>query len=331
MRDEAGPDLDEFALIAKLFAPLAARAPGALGLLDDAAVIPARPGEDLIITKDVLVAGVHFFAEDPPDLIARKLLRVNLSDLAAKGAVPYGYFLGACFPKDTPLAWLEDFAKGLAGDQAIFGIDLLGGDTAAMPGPLTLSLTALGYVPEGQMIQRAGARPGDDLYVSGTIGDGALGLAVLKGEALGLDPADCAQLISRYRCPEPRMALGQALRGQAHACLDVSDGLIADLRHLADVSGVAAVLQLGAVPLSDAGLRWAGQDVQRRLRLATGGDDYELLFAAPAQAAGPLAIAARHTATALTRIGRIKPGRGVTVEGADGAAIEVPVGGYRHF
>jgi len=323
--------LDEFALIAKIFAPLAAGNPNAFGLLDDAAIIPPRPGQDLVVKTDGLVAGVHFFPDDPPGAIAQKLLRVNLSDLAAKGAVPHGYVLTAAFPKDVALSWLEAFAAGLAADQAEFAIQLLGGDTLATPGPLTLSLTAFGHVPAGSMIRRQGAKPGDGVYVTGTIGDAGLGLAALKAETLQLAAPDTAFLVERYRRPRPRLAFGQALRGLAHAALDVSDGLVADLGHLAGVSGVRVILELAALPLSEPAARWAGLETGRRLRLATAGDDYEIVFAAPRAMEPRLAAAARSAATPITRVGTVEAGAGVAVLGTGGAPIPVAQGGYRHF
>ncbi|HIJ63338.1 MAG TPA: thiamine-phosphate kinase, partial [Rhodospirillaceae bacterium] len=255
--------MDEFSLIARLFAPLAAGAPGALGLTDDAALIEGPAGRQWAVTADALVAGVHFFADDPPDLIARKLIRVNLSDLAAMGAKPCGAFLCACFPRDTGTAWLDRFATGLKSDCEEFGIALMGGDTVATPGPLTLALTAFGDVPAGQALLRSNARSGHDIWVSGTIGDAALGLRGLTGEG----PAD-PHLIDRYRLPQPRIALGLALHGLAQAAMDVSDGLVGDLGHICRASGVGAVLRADLVPLSQPAA--AAQDLALVL---TGGDD----------------------------------------------------------
>jgi thiamine-monophosphate kinase len=320
---------DEFALIAKYFAPLAA--PEAFGLTDDAAIIRPRPDQDLVVKTDGLVAGVHFFPDDPPGMIAQKLLRVNLSDLAAKGAVPHGYVLTAAFPKDVTETWLAGFVAGLAADQAAFGVRLLGGDTMATPGPLTLSLTAFGHVREGGMVRRQGAQPGDEIYVTGTIGDAGLGLALLKGEDLGLGAEERSFLVERYRLPRPRTGLGPALPGLVHAGLDVSDGLVADLGHMAKVSSVRVVLTLGAVPLSAPAVIWVGTDASRRLRLATAGDDYEIVLAVPPEGAPHLAAAAASAGTPITRIGRIEAGVGVSVVGPDGAVLPVAQGGYRHF
>ena len=229
--------LSEFALIAKHFAPLA-RDPAALLLSDDACVLRPEPGREMIVTCDALVAGVHFLATDPPDLIAAKALAVNLSDLAAKGAEPRGYLMALALPHTTEDAWLARFARGLSEAQDRYSTSLLGGDTTATPGPLTIAITALGTAPVGSMIRRRGARAGDGIYVSGTIGDAGAGLRILQGTGEG-----DAYLVGRYRNPTPRLSLGLALRGVATASLDVSDGLIADLGHISDVSSVRLVVE----------------------------------------------------------------------------------------
>ena len=311
----------EFALIGKYFRPLAG--PGSLDLRDDAALITPPPGRDLVLTADAMVAGVHFLPDDPPDLIGRKLLRVNLSDLAAKGATPLGYLMTVSTPKDTPETWFAAFAAGLAVDQAEFGVTLLGGDTTSTPGPISLSLTILGHVAPGGALRRAGARDGDGLWVSGSIGDGALGLLAARGEIADPDGA----LAGRYRLPRPRLALGQAVAGIAHAGMDVSDGLVQDAGHLCRAGGLGVVIEAEAVPLSPAA-RAAG-----RLALClTGGDDYELLLAVPPRAEAALAGAAARTATAVTRIGAFHAGApAVTVRAADGTTLPLAAGGWSHF
>ncbi|MBV8574051.1 MAG: thiamine-phosphate kinase, partial [Acetobacteraceae bacterium] len=232
----------EFALIARHFRPLAG--PAALGLEDDAAILIPPPGQELVLSADAMVAGVHFLPDDPPDLVARKLLRVNLSDLAAKGATPLGYLLTVSAQRGTPDSWFMEFAAGLAQDQAEFGIALLGGDTTSTPGPVSLSLTILGHVAPGTAVHRAGARPGDGIWVTGTIGDGALGLAVAQGRVA--DPSGF--LLARYRLPQPR--LGFVIGGTASAGLDISDGLVQDLGHLCRAGSVAAEIEAALVPLS---------------------------------------------------------------------------------
>ncbi len=287
----------EFGLIARHFRPLAG--PGALDLLDDAAVVPPPPGRELVITADAIVAGVHFLPDDPPDTIGRKLLRVSLSDLAAMGATPWAYLMTVSAPRDTPDAWFAGFAAGLAADQAEFGVILLGGDTTSTPGPVSLSLTLLGHVAPGQAVRRAGARPGDEIWVSGTIGDGALGLLASRGEVA--DPSGA--LTRRYRLPEPR--LGLARPDLVRACLDVSDGLLQDLGHLARAGGVAAEIVAADVPRSTAAARlWSDACL-------SGGDDYELLMAVPDGAA--LQCHAASLGIAVTRIGRFVEGSGVRV------------------
>ena len=229
MRSPVTPDpevgqgpVDEFDWIARCLAPLAAGAPGALGLLDDAAVVTPRPGYDLVLSKDALVEGVHFLSADPMDEVARKLLRVNLSDLAAKGAEPFGYMLAVAWPAERGWDQRAAFARGLGEDQIVFGLSLLGGDTVSTPGPVTASLTILGWAPHGRMVRRSTARPGDILLVSGTIGDGTLGLDAARGIASDLTGPEIAWLATRYRRPEPRLALIEGLREHASAAADVS-------------------------------------------------------------------------------------------------------------
>jgi thiamine-monophosphate kinase len=259
----------EFALIARHFRPLAGE--GALGLTDDAALLSPPPGRELVLAADAMVAGVHFLPDDPPETIGRKLLRVNLSDLAAMGADPLGYLMTIALPRGTPDSWLEAFTLGLARDQAEYRLSVLGGDTVSTPGPLTLSLTILGTVPPGQALRRTGARPGDEIWVTGTIGDGHLGLAAARGTLVDPD----GYLADRYRLPQPRLSIGRALRGVATACMDVSDGLVQDLGHLCRASDCGAVIHASWIPRST-----AAQDADISA-LITGGDDYELLFAAP--------------------------------------------------
>jgi thiamine-monophosphate kinase len=317
-----GSDLPaEFALIARHFRPLAG--PGALDLEDDAAVLAPPPGRELVLTVDAMVAGVHFLPDDPPDLVGRKLLRVNLSDLAAKGALPIGYLMTVSTPRATGEAWFAGFAAGLAEDQREFGVSLLGGDTTSTPGPISLSLTAIGHVAPGRAVHRAGAAPGDGVWVTGTIGDGALGLAAAHGRLT--DPT--GHLLSRYRLPRPRV--GMAIAGVASAGMDVSDGLVQDLGHICRVSNVAADIDAARVPLSEAA-RAAGPDWLATC--LTGGDDYELLLAVPLTREAALQEAARAAGVAVTRIGAFRRGTpGVMVSGTDGKPMSFERGGWSHF
>lgn len=314
----------EFDLIARHFRPLAGE--GALDLGDDAALLDPPAGRQLVLAADAMVAGVHFLPEDPPETIGRKLLRVNLSDLAAMGAAPLGYLMTCGFAKGTDDGWIAAFVAGLAQDQAEFGIRVLGGDTVVTPGPATFSLTIIGSVAPGRALRRVGARAGDDVWVSGTIGDGALGLLALTGR-LPPDP----HLADRYRLPRPRLALGQALAGIARAAMDVSDGLVQDLGHLARAAGCAAEIRADAVPLSEAARGVLAADPAQLGRVLGGGDDYELLFAAdPADAPRVLAAAAA-SQTPVARIGRFLDGQGVTVLDAGGAPLALPSAGWSHF
>lgn len=323
---------DEFADIARRFAPLSFGAPEALGLLDDAAVIGARPGFDLVITQDALVEGVHFMPNERADRVAQKLLRTNLSDLAAKGAQPYGCFLSISWPAHYDDAARDLFAAALKIDLAQYGLALFGGDTTATPGPLTASLTALGWVKAGGMVQRAGARAGDLILVSGTIGDAYLGLRLARGEDLGLSAADQAFLLDRYHCPQPRLDLRQALLGHAQAAADVSDGLIADCGHIARASGLGMALELDKLPLSAAARHWlddAPDPAKALLSLATGGDDYELVCAVEPGTLQAFVAATDGLGTAMTPIGQFSPEREVKVR-LNGEVLRVAEGGYQH-
>lgn len=321
----------EFARISRYFRPLAG--PGALDLSDDAAVFLPPAGRELVISADAMVEAVHFLADDPPDLIARKLLRTNLSDLAAMGARPLAYLITVSTRKDTPESWYVGFAAGLAQDQAEYGLHLLGGDTTSTPGPISLSLTILGTVAPGMAIRRSGARPGDEIWVSGTIGDGALGLLAATGRLADpggvlADPGGVLAdpggvLADRYRLPRPR--LGLATLPMVRACMDVSDGLVQDLGHICRASNVAAEIEAALLPVSPAG--------RDRLALClTGGDDYELLMAIrPADAPELLAHAAA-LGVAVTRIGCFSSGPAeVLVRDPTGARMELGAGGWSHF
>ena len=314
--------MDEFALIAEYFAPLAAARPGAFGLTDDAAAIAPPPGRDAVAAADALVAGVHFRETDPPDTVAARALRANLSDLAAMGACPHGYLMTLALPPglagEAGREWAAGFAAQLARDQAEFDIGLLGGDTVATPGPLAVSITALGFVEAGRALRRSGARPGDALYVSGTVGDAALALAL---------PDAGAALAKRFRRPEPRVALGRALVGVATAAIDVSDGLVADIGHLCRASGVGARLAAAAVPLSAAARARLRASPGLLETVLAGGDDYELAFTVPpARRAGLAALPAP-----VTEMGAIEGGAGVAVIGEDGAPLALARAGWRHF
>lgn len=314
---------DEFELIDRYFRPLTAGREGALGLADDAALIDVPAGRRLVVTADALVAGVHFFPADAPDLIGRKMLRVNLSDLAAMAALPLGYVMTCAFPASIGEAWLAGFAAGLARDQAEFGITLLGGDTTATPGPLTLSVTAFGTVKKGRELRRSGAAAGDLVAVSGTIGDAALGYQRLSGR-IGAFPGD-EELIERYRLPQPRLSLGQKLIGIATAAMDISDGLVADMKHICQASKLAAVIEAERLPLSRRAHDLLTNQPARISIVLTGGDDYELLFTVPAARQDELA------GLPVTVIGRMEEGQGVKVLDAQGQTIDVGRGGYRHF
>jgi thiamine-monophosphate kinase len=321
-------------LIATYFRPLATTS-GAARLEDDAATLAVPAGHELVVTKDMLAAGIHFFAEDPWDAVARKALRVNLSDLAAKGATPHSYALGLGLPPDWQERDLALLSKGLRADQTAFGFDLLGGDTIKSPGGLMLSVTAFGLVPTGRAVRRGGGKPGDIIYVSGTIGDSALGLQLrldsTLADAMGLTDAERAHLLDRYLIPEPRVALAGAVRDHAHAAMDVSDGLVGDLSRLARASRLGAILDASAVPLSPAARVMAREP--RFLETAlTGGDDYEILATVPIANTDAFEQACEGAGVAVTRIGRlVGDSREVAVVGGDGAPIAFKGRNFAHF
>lgn len=325
--------LGEFGRIDRYFKPLAAGFPGARGLADDAAVFGVPADRELVVTTDAMVAGVHFFPDDPPGDIAAKLLRVNLSDLAAMGAEPHAYTLVTALPKDLGEEWLGAFVAGLGEDQARFGIGLAGGDSVSTTGPITLSVTAFGLVPKGRALPRWGGRVGDRLFVTGSVGDAALGLQVAFGRLDVADPDVRAVLLQRLRRPDPRTGVGPRLVGLATGCLDVSDGLVADLGHLCEESGCAALLDAGRVPLSTAARAVVGDDPARLALVLTGGDDYELLFSAPDEARPALNALSREIGVPITEIGQLVEGNAgaVTVLDSAGQAMTLPARGWDHF
>ncbi len=316
-------------LIARYFRPLATD-PGALGLVDDAAVLTSS-GDDLVVTTDAVIEGVHFLPGDPPDTIARKALRVNLSDLAAKGAVPAGFVLTLAL-REAKEAWLAPFARALGEDAAAFNCPVLGGDTVSTPGPLMISITAFGRVPPGRMVRRTDAKPGDRIAVTGTIGDAALGLRMLKGEGEGFDTSSREFLIQRYRVPQPRNALALAIRDHASASMDVSDGLAGDLTKLCAASGVSATVSLADVPLSApvrAFIAKGRSDIEAAM---SGGDDYEVLCTVPENRWDSFTAAARQAGIQVSAIGRIEAGTAMPrFLDASGQPIQLKRLSYSHF
>ena len=323
----------EDSLIARYFGPLATH-PGALGLGDDAAVL-APSGDDIVVTTDAIVEGVHFLSTDPADTIARKALRVNLSDLAAKGAAPAGFVLTLAL-RAADDAWLSPFARALGEDAAHFGCPLLGGDTVSTPGPLTISITALGHVPTGKMVRRNGAKPGDRVVVTGTIGDAALGLDILRGGAVAAALADDAatreMLVGRYRVPQPRNALAKTVLDHAGAAMDVSDGLAGDLAKLCAASGVSAVIDAPAIPLSQAAAGLLARGIVAIEAIVSGGDDYEILCTVPEAGFEAFAQAAEAAGVAISSIGTIIAGAAIPrFLDARGSEIALPRLSYSHF
>lgn len=300
-------------LIARYFAPLA-KHPGALGLADDAAVITPPPGCDLVLKTDGVISGVHFFPDDPADLVAKKALRMNLSDLAAKGAKPFGFLLAIALPKDLAEVWLAGFARGLGEDAEYYDCPLLGGDTDRTPGPTAVSITAFGTVPEGTMVRRSGAKAGDRVIVTGTIGDAALGLRLRQDSAAannwGLSNRLRDDLLDRYLLPQPRNEIAEIVRGYASAAMDVSDGLVGDLSKLCHASRVSAEIECQRVPLSDAARKVLTTDPDLIETVLTGGDDYEIVATVAPIKLRPLMAAAQAVGVPVTEIGQITAGDG---------------------
>jgi thiamine-monophosphate kinase len=333
MTDRQTNPSGEDSLIARYFKPLAAE-PGAFDLTDDAAVLKMS-GDDIVVTTDAIVEGVHFLPDDPPDTVARKALRVNLSDLAAKGATPTGFVLTLAL-RTADDAWLTPFARALGEDATHFGCPLLGGDTVSTPGPLMISITAFGKVPPGGMIRRHGAAAGDRVFVSGTVGDAGLGLNILTGgkvaAATAKDVVTRDLLVGRYRVPQPRVELAEIVRGHASAAMDVSDGLAGDLAKLCGVSGVSAAIDLESIPLSDAARELVSRQIIGIETLIAGGDDYEILCTIPEDRVAVFAQAAKLAAVRVTSIGAVVAGSPVPkFIDAQGREVALKRLSYSHF
>lgn len=316
--------IGEFELIARYFAPLAKGFAGAGGLKSDNAFLAGDARHDLVVKTDMIVSGVHFLADERPELVAARALRVCLSDLAAGGATPYAYQLALSLTRGWTERWVAGFARGLAADQRRFGIMLCGGDTTGTPGPTTISITAFGKVARGKGLGRAGARPGDELWVSGTIGDAALGLLAARGELKSV------ALQKRYRLPQPRTVLGPRLVGIASATADISDGLLADVGHIADASGLEARIDRDRVPLSSAARGMLSTRPLLWTNILSGGDDYELAIAVPARKRTSLLAASRAAGVEITQVGAFAKGRGVVLT-VSGRPQRIAQSGYVHF
>jgi thiamine-monophosphate kinase len=330
-----GKRLGEFDVIAKYFAPLATDA-SALGLRDDAAVLRPPEGQEIVLSCDTLVEGVHFLPDDPPESIGHKALAVNLSDLAAKGAKPYVYLLALSLPCEPSAPWLEAFASGLGELQESAAICLVGGDTTATPGPLSITITVLGLVPHGHAVLRLGAKQGDRLYASGTIGDAHLGLRVLKqpglGRSWGFTEEETEFVVERYRRPQPRNDLTLLVRNFASAAIDVSDGLVGDAEKLARVSHVGALIEATRIPFSAAARKALEREPQLLEALIAGGDDYEIVAAVPEANAASFETEARAKGMSMTMIGRLEgPAGEARVLGPGGHALKLGPKGFAHF
>ena len=332
-RDE-GFQSTEDRLIARYFRPLAT-APGAFGLIDDAATLTPPPGFDLVLKTDAIIASVHFFPDDPAELVAKKALRVNLSDLAAKGAQPAGFLLSLALPDTIGEPWLEAFARGLGADAEAYGCPLLGGDTDRTPGPISISIAAFGLLPHGTIVRRRGAKPGDKVVVTGSIGDAALGLVLRRAPEASrrwhLERRQHDHLIDRYLLPQPRNAIAEAIRRHASAAMDVSDGLVGDLGKLCAASGVTADISVGRVPLSDAARKVLASEPPLTETALTGGDDYEVVASVRPEALGALQAEATAAGVALTEIGEITSDAAVRFLNGEGKPVAFKRRSFSHF
>jgi thiamine-monophosphate kinase len=321
-------------LIATYFRPIATH-PGAFGLADDAAAIALPPGCDLVLTTDGVISGVHFFPDDPADAVARKALRINLSDLAAKGATPLGFLLSIGLPAGLPADWLKSFARGLGEDAEHYGCPLLGGDTDRSPGAITVYIAALGSVPHGGMVRRKGARAGDVVVATGTTGDAALGLVLRQDAAAAtrwrLDAPMRDHLLSRYLLPQPRTAIALSLRRHASAAMDVSDGLVGDLAKLCRASDVGAEVKIADVPLSPAARQALAAEPALIESILTGGDDFEVIATVAPDRLEALRREAATARVTMTRIGTVAAGQGANFRDADGRALAFRRPSYSHF
>jgi thiamine-monophosphate kinase len=329
----SSPESAEDRLIARYFRPLA-KHPGALGLVDDAAVIAPPPGCDIVLTTDGVIVGVHVFPDDPPENIGRKALRMNLSDLAAKGATPIGFLLSLALPSAIDEAWLAAFVAGLGADADRYGCPLLGGDTDRTPGPTSVSVAAFGAVPHGKMVQRSTAKPGDHIIVTGTIGDAALGVLLRRDQNLAkrwrLSDAMSSHLKQRYLLPEPRNALAHAVLQHASAAIDVSDGLAGDLAKLCRASGVATEIDVARLPLSDAVRATVAADPATMETALSGGDDYEIVLTLAPDKLVTFRAAAHAGGVAVTEIGRMAAGEGARFLN-EGKTLNFARPSYSHF
>lgn len=325
----------EEAIIQDFLAPLAAGAPGALGLKDDCATAAPSPGCEFVLKTDAIAEGVHFLATDAPEDIGWKALAVNVSDLAAKGASPVGYLMSLAFPSAPTRAWMSGFAAGLAQAQKAFGIHLLGGDTDRRPGPISITPAVIGEVPVGRMIRRATAAAGDVVCVSGTLGCSGLGLRLQQDHTLAqkwkLSPLQAAYLRNRFLRPSPRLALRAALRRHARASMDVSDGLIKDLGRMCRASGVGASVRDAALPLSDAFRAVLAADPEAARASLFAGDDYEILTSIPADSFAPFRAEALSAGVEVTDIGVFTVGHSAELRDANGNVIDVGPSGWDHF
>ena len=326
-------EIKEFSRIKKFFRPLTSQRMGAMELLDDAALVPTKKTDSIVVSTDALVEKIHFHSDERADFIARKALRTNLSDLAAMGSKPFAYNLALIIGKKKSInidQWLKLFSKGLAADQKKFGIELIGGDTVTSFGPTSICISIFGTPNPKRSLLRRGAKVGDGIFVSGTIGDAALGLTLRGNRSLSCLSIENSYCISRYRIPRPRIDLGLALGEVASAAMDISDGLFQDLSHLCGASNVGGLVHANKIPLSKEVSTFVKEKKFSIEQVITGGDDYELIFTAPVTKEKSIFNMARVTKTRITRIGIVQSGGGISILDKNGDIIPVSKAGYSH-
>ena len=325
---------DEFKMIKELLSPLSLGEGGAYGLSDDAAKLNIEKG-NIVLTTDAIIEGVHFPKSEDPKILASRIIRVNLSDIAAMGAVPRAYLLVLALPSSTTLKWIESFVEGLSDEQKEFSISLIGGDTTHTHSELMLSITMIGEIYDNNILLRSGARIGDYIYVSGFIGDAALGLSLIQGRYKSNNISITDYLVNRFRKPTPRIDLGKGLNGIANSAADVSDGLLADLRHICEASGVYAEIYLNDIPISSEAESIIKNDIDSRIELLSGGDDYELVFTVPFELTSQVSQLSEKYNVEIKQIGKII-GAGlnedvITLKDINGKILKVDSEGYQHF
>ena len=319
---------NEFEIISDFFSPLA-RDKGSFGLSDDVAVLSKAKGYHFIVSTDMLISEVHFFSNDDPEDIASKCIRVNISDIVSKGAIPKYYFLSIALPKETDDKWIKSFTKSLKIEQKNFNISLMGGDTVSTTGPLTINIVCIGVIEKNKLIRRNGAMPGEDIYVTGEIGSAKIGLEILKKNIIANSDLE-NYFIKKYRLPCPRNKLGPKLINLASSSIDISDGLISDLNHICLASNVKAEVNYSLLPVSNCISQLNLTENQLKNIILNGGDDYEIIFTSNSLNSTKIFDLSKFLEVNITKIGMIVQGEGIEVFDKESKKIDLILDGYKH-